>query len=340
MFALICKRSGSLVNPRISIITHLGFLQVPPIIPFSSQTTSLSLKSSKKDSFTVSYLINRCGLSPEIAASKSKTVVFNSPERPDSVLALLGKQGFDTSQISKLIRTYPTLLLVDPKKTLLPKLEFFRSIGASSDDIASNRGILRSSLDNKIIPFFNLLKSLGMSDKRLVSVMKRLRWNLHAVPSSFVSNVALLKQIGMPQASILSLIAGNPDILNQDMQKFDSCVNRLVKMGVDPCKLAFVQAIMTTCSASESTWEHKKEVYRRWGWSDHDLLSDFQRTIVPRCSVLRVLLSKGLLKEVPGVSRFIRTSEEEFLDKFVKKYLKLVPQLLSVYQGKVSWNGL
>ncbi|MBA0876271.1 hypothetical protein Goshw_006539, partial [Gossypium schwendimanii] len=80
--------------------------------------------SSNGHSFTVSYLINKCGFSPELASRVSKYVHFETPKKPDSLIVFLENHGFSQTQIVNLIKRQPTLLLSDTEKTLLPKLEF------------------------------------------------------------------------------------------------------------------------------------------------------------------------------------------------------------------------
>ena len=127
-------------------------LHFPPIFllhPFSSSSTSIA----ESHSFTVSYLIDSCGLSHKDALSASKSICLKTPEKPDSVLAFFDSHGFSKPQTSKMVKSRPSLLLTsDPDKTLLPKLDFFYSKGVSRLDVAkivvSNSVILNRSLEN------------------------------------------------------------------------------------------------------------------------------------------------------------------------------------------------
>ncbi|KAK3002425.1 hypothetical protein RJ639_022210 [Escallonia herrerae] len=380
MFAFICKRSGSPVDPRISRITQLGYLQISPLTSFSSQSTSLLLpdKSKQQESFVVSYLVNNCGLSLEVAISKSNRLHFESSLKPDSVITLFKDHGFTSTHITKLITTCPNLLLADPDKTLLPKLEFYRSIGASNCDLASGPALLNYSLHKRVIPCYQFLRSMLLSDQNAILVLKRLSCNfLHDVQSNLAPNVALLKQVGVPQHYISVAVLKYPHIMSTETHRFDDSVKEVLKMGFDPSKVCFVQALSVICGQTKLSWEHKKVVYKRWGWSDHEISSTFrkhplcmikseskimnvmdflvnkmgfqssaivrttnvlyyrlEKRIIPMCSDVRFLVLKGLLKKVPTIGTFIRLSEECFIDKFVKEYLKQFPQLLSVYQGK------
>lgn len=94
-----------------------------------SNPSVLSLRlfstTSNPQSYTVSYLINTCGLSPESALSASKAVGFETRDKPDSVIAFFKNHGFSELRITNLIRIRPTVLFSDVKCTLSPKIEFF-----------------------------------------------------------------------------------------------------------------------------------------------------------------------------------------------------------------------
>ena len=62
-----------------------------------------------------------------------------------------------------------------------------------------------------------------------------------------------------------------------------------------------------------------------------------EKRIIPRCSVVRVLLSKGLIEEGKlSLATVISNPEEYFSSKFVTRYVNQVPQLSNVYQGKMD----
>ncbi|XP_009368122.2 transcription termination factor MTERF15, mitochondrial-like isoform X2 [Pyrus x bretschneideri] len=297
--------------------------------------------SETQSNFTVSYLINSCGLSPKGAISTSKRVKLRSLERADSVLALLRDRGFSATQISKLVRSCPQLLVTKPEKTLLPKLEFFTSLGASKDDLAKflafSPAVLGMSLQERIKPTCHFLRK-QLSEKKLVVFLKR------GGPRIFLEGHS-------------KNVAPNIEILRES-------------------------AIKALCSSnSKSIWNRNSEVYKRWGWSENDVLSAFKRfpqcmtmsekkvmqvmeflvnkmewpagvinkypiivafglekRIIPRCLVVKVLMVKGFIKEIENVSlcSVMCPAEKCFLAKFVARYIDEVPALLSVYQGKVE----
>ncbi|KAL7172199.1 hypothetical protein ACSBR2_031820 [Camellia fascicularis] len=344
--------------------THLGFLPklhiTIPIKFFSSKKTSTPPTTKNEiECFTVSHLINSCGLSPEIANSISHKVHFRTSDGPDSVLSFFRDRGFSDFRISKLVRLSRTEV---------------------ADVVASAPFLLRYSLKNRLIPALDFIKRVVLLDKRGVfALMLRPRFFWIHVDKNAIPNVALLRELGVPQSCISLLVSGNPSVVAGNKDKFNLCARKAIEMGFDSSKVTFVDAICVFFGMSTAAWERKVEVYKRWGLSDDDIhwafkkfprcmiLSEkkitsgmdflvneigfepitvartpktlgysLEKRIIPRCSIIRVLSLNGLIKKEKGLSAILSTSEERFLDAFVTKYQDQVPQLLNVYQKKTD----
>ena len=378
----ICKRIGLIPKMWQAASTdQLHFLRNTTPYIFRS------FSASNQHSFTVSYLVNSCGLSPETAISASGKIRFENPKNPDSVLALLRNSGCTNTHITKIVTKLPSLLLVNPEKTLLPKLEFFRSMDLSGADLASilssRPSILRKSLRNVLIPKYNFLKSLNISNEDAVKVLKRSSWSSSGnLEETIAANIAVLREIGVPKSHISFLVARYHSI-GQRSDKFSENVKTVVEMGFNPLKFTFLNALQSFCQMTESTRQQKMEMYRGWGWSEDEILLafrtcpqcmqlsenkvtkvldflvnkmgwqpavvarapialclNFEKRVVPRCSVVKVLLLKGLVKKDLKLGHFLSVTEGDFMDKYVIKNLDDIPQLLDLYQGKVSYIEL
>ncbi|XP_059444751.1 uncharacterized protein LOC132176528 [Corylus avellana] len=390
MFGFLCSRQ---LLPLKHRRTHLGFLQQNGFFIVKSFTSVGSLSESnekrdeeKKHSFAVSYLINSCGLSTKsaILASQSHLVLFQSPERPDSVLNLFKENGFSNAQISKIVRMHPLILLSDPEKTLLPKIELLRSVGVSSSELitilSSNPFLFKINLKKRFIPSYDFIKSVLLVDEKVLTTLKRSpRAFLSNVTTTMAPNIALLRQLGAPPSTISFLVTNFPSEAFIKHTKFVEAVHQVREMGFDPMKTVFVLAIQVLLKMKKPKLESKLELYKRWGWSKDMALAAFKRSpncmlsseekitktmdflvnkigwpsaniarnpsvitlslenkIIPRCSVVQILLAKGLVKNNLGVGTFLRPTERIFLEKFVIKFQDDVPELLNVYQGKMS----
>lgn len=353
---------------------------------FLAQTTPFSIRcfsASNQSSFTVSYLVGTCGLTPATALSVSQKIHFENPKNPDSVVALLRKSGCTDAHIAKIIAKLPSVLLINAEKTLLPKIQFFLSIGLSGAHLgnllSSKPLILRKSLVKNLIPKYNFLKSVDIRNEDAIKVLRRSYWSsCGKLEANIAANAAVLREMGVPISNISYLVVRYHTI-SQRCDKFSENVKKVVEMGFNPMKFTFLNALQAVCQSTETTRQQKMEIYKRWGWSEDEILLafrtrpecmrmsekhvmkvldflvnkmgwppaaickepvaiclNFEKRVVPRCSVIKVLQLKGLVKEDLGLARFLKLTERDFFDKFVIKYQDTMPQLLDLYQGKIG----
>jgi mTERF domain-containing protein len=389
MFAFLYSSSRQLlfIKHRTSTRrTQLSLVQKNAFFMFKS-FTSIGLSESEKrkeHSFTVSYLINSCGLSPKSALLASKKLHFKNPDRPDSVLNLFKENGFKNTQITKLITNYPSFLLSDPENTILPKIEFLRSIGVSSSELADifsyNPELLKKSLKKNLIPNYDFLKSLLIENEKVITTLKRSQWSfLNNLTKTMVPNIELLREIGAPQSTISFLVTTSPFAASIQHSKLVKAVQEVKEMGFNPSRVVFMEALKVVLSLRKPTREYKFEIFRRWGWSKEDFLVAFrkhpcfmllseekitkamnylvnklgrpstdiarnpvvlyyslEKRIIPRCSVVQILIAKDVVKNDLCLSTFILITEKSFLERYVYKFQDIVSQLLSVYHSKMD----
>ncbi|XP_031271490.1 transcription termination factor MTERF15, mitochondrial-like [Pistacia vera] len=358
------------------------------LLPSSIRSFSTNIEQVKKEhSFTASYLINSCGLSPEKAKSVSKRIKLQSTEQPDSVLKVLRNHGFTAAHITKLVRMRPSLLLANPERSILPKFEFFKSLGITDAELASvcssTPAILGHSLENLLIPNYKFLKSVLLSDANVIKSFRKKSWLFQQDLAKNVSpKLTVLRELGMPEPFIALILTCFASIVLQKFEKFDQNVKKVIELGFDPQKCGFIHAMQVFAAMSQSTWEQKLNVFRGWGWSDKDIMLVFrkcpncmntsesimnamdflvnkmgwqstdialypdvfllslEKRVIPRCLVIKVLQSKGLLKKNLSPSTCVKPVEKLFLDRFVTKYLDQVPELMNIYQRKEGFQDL
>uniref|UniRef100_A0A7N2N476 Uncharacterized protein n=1 Tax=Quercus lobata TaxID=97700 RepID=A0A7N2N476_QUELO len=63
---------------------------------------------------------------------------------------------------------------------------------------------------------------------------------------------------------------------------------------------------------------------------------NLEKRIIPRCSVIQILIARDLVKDDLSFSSFLLVNEKSFLKKYVSKFQDYVPQLLSLYQNKMD----
>ncbi|TYI95852.1 hypothetical protein E1A91_D01G028100v1 [Gossypium mustelinum] len=297
-----------------------------------STTLRFFSNTSNQNSFTVSYLMNKCGFTPEFASFASKYVHFETPERPDSLFAFLENHGFSKTQILNLIKRRPRLLIYDTEKTLLPKLEFFYSIGFSRPELTkiltSYPAVLICSLKKQIIPSFNLLRNLFQSDDKAIKTIKRYgAIFVYEFERNLIPNMNVLRGIGVPESNILMLLNHQPRPLLYDQVRLKEIVEEVKRMGFDSSTKKFIDVVIALSSMSKSTLEKKFDVYRRWGWSDQEIHEAFQR--YPMCMAVsedKIMAVMDFLVNKMGYSSTLVAKQSSILRQSLEK--RIVPRAL------------
>ncbi|XP_059623159.1 transcription termination factor MTEF1, chloroplastic-like [Cornus florida] len=214
---------------------------------FETQSITNHSNFTEKQPLTVSYLTNSCGLSLESAISASKKVNIKSTEKSNSVLELLRSHSFTENHISCIISRYPNLLLADPERTLIPKIEYFESLGLVGRDlprILCSCNVLFTSLENQIKPTFNFLQQYIGANENLIHALKRcsrvIGYNVEKV---LVPNIHTLRSHGVPKSHIGKLIMLQPRALMLGGDVFKEVTDAVKDMGFDPKSIYYILAV-------------------------------------------------------------------------------------------------
>ncbi|XVF62619.1 hypothetical protein PTKIN_Ptkin09bG0022800 [Pterospermum kingtungense] len=255
------------------------------LIVFHENPSVLSLRlfstSSNQQSFTVSYLIKKCGFSPETALKASKSFNFETPDKPDSVIAFFRNHGFSNTQITTLLKRRPRTLVSNVDKVILPKVDFFYSTGFSRSDLTTvlskRPHILATSLQNQIIPSFNILRDLLLSDENVIKAIKRYpRIFSYDFNAYMLPNIKILGNCGVPEDIIVKALQWQPKTFFKSPVRLKEIVEELKEMGFNPEKVSYVLAVHILGSMSKSTLGKKISTYKMYGLSEEEVLETFR----------------------------------------------------------------
>ncbi|BBG96561.1 Mitochondrial transcription termination factor family protein [Prunus dulcis] len=148
---------------------------------------------------------------------------------------------------------------------------------------------------------FNLEKSTSVNALCALCGKNKLVWS---------RSREVLKTWGWSEGDFLSAFRKNPQCMIVSEKKLMQAMDLLVnKMGWSSGMIAKYPVVLSL---------------------------SLERRLIPRCSVVKVLLLKGFINENLNLGSLLKRTEKQFLEIFVNRYLGEVPELLSVYQGKVD----
>lgn len=365
-----CHRLRALLNSPKCLHLH-------PRRSLNNLFFSTAISDSDQPSFTVSYLTNNFGLSSQDALKASKRLRFNTPDKPDTVIAFFKTHGFSIDQIQSIIRRDPLVFVSNPIKSILPKLQFLASKGVSPEHIivtvSRNPRFLRVSLNKHIIPTFELVRSFCPSDKKAIDCV--IAFPATISDGRMKPNLKFLLDTGVTRSSIYRLLTSRPSVIFSSVLR--TAVEEIKELGFHPSSYNFCVALLAKKAITKSQWDAKVDALKSWGYSEDAILTAFKRgpnlmlrsldklnavmrfwiqqlgwdpllllaapelfglsiekRLSPRASVIRYLLSKGLMKKDASLTAPFYLTDEVFLQRYVNRFEEEAYCLLKLYRGE------
>ncbi|XP_047043699.1 transcription termination factor MTERF8, chloroplastic-like [Lolium rigidum] len=250
-------------------------------IPFAhtySSSAVADLPNSEPCPATVSYLIS-CGLSPAGAAvtATTKKIRILSTEKADAVRALLRDHGFDDNDIVRTVRSAPTILLADPERVILPKIQFFASLGFEPRKLATAPLLLTRSLDEHLVPSIQFLRGvIGSEDDLRLGFSRAPRALLADVEKDMRPVVEALRRCGFTDAAISELLVTQMGVLLTSPDRISEVFEQLKAIGMCISDPRFMHCFREMCRLKKDAWLRKLALYQSFGLSEGEVLEIFK----------------------------------------------------------------
>ncbi|ESQ28140.1 hypothetical protein EUTSA_v10019750mg [Eutrema salsugineum] len=190
----------------------------------------------------------------------------------------------------------------------------------------------------------NKVLDLGFDPKTLMFVEA-----LHVVyqmsDKTIEDKVNVYKRLGFEVEDVWAMFKKWPKFLTHSEQKIVDTMETFLGLGFSRDEFAMMAKRFPQCLGCSSVTLKKKTefVVKKMNWSLKAVTSNpavfgynFEKRIVPRCNVIKTLMSKGLMKsELPPMSHVLAVTDEAFLNKFVRKLddKEIVADLMAILTG-------
>ncbi|KAM7476829.1 hypothetical protein LguiB_024072 [Lonicera macranthoides] len=231
-------------------------------------------------------------------------------------MKILRKYVKTNEKVVAAVKHWTCLSSCDMKGILQPNVEFLLSEGVPRTTIENlivwHSRTLIVKLD-KFVTIVEILKKLGFKPTSTTFIVA-LRCLVSVSDSTSERKVQLFKSWGWSEEQIVSAFKRDPLSLAGSEEKIRSIMDFYVNtMKLNPADIA---AYPTVLRFSLNT-----------------------RTR-PRYNVIKVLVSKNLIKKPKKLVWISALTEKEFLKRFVDKHLDQVPNLMEIYRGTITGDKI
>ncbi|GAB2303108.1 hypothetical protein Dimus_037103, partial [Dionaea muscipula] len=214
----------------------------------------------------------------------------------NSTIDFLKQFGLDDSQVEKIAKSHPNLLRSKVEKTLIPKIRVLEDFGICGSElisvIASNPSLLNFST-KYLLAKLDFLKSIlgSVENVRNVIIKETNRLSSASLTKVLQPNFELLKSYGISDERLQKFLVHNPWCLCHNPKRVqESLVGVEQVLGIPRKSGMFLYGFMVMVSLSKRDLELKFELFKRYGWSESDVLVMAKR--FPQC----LLTSEAKLK--------------------------------------------
>ncbi|XP_009614341.1 uncharacterized protein LOC107829073 [Nicotiana tabacum] len=265
-------------------------------------------------------------------------------------LQFLQSIGFSEDECRKIICRNPNILLCSIRKLLTPSFNSLKTFMGSKVKamaaIKRSPQILNMKISHSLKQTIQVLHQIGIPDSQVSEFIFKSPVILTINPQK-MSEVGLrLKEMGFDVTSTAFRTAfAAMSILRHS--KLERKLETYRSIGFSDVEILNIFRSQPTCMFySEENIRAIVAFYvDRLHFSPSHLsqrpaflLCSVERRLIPRCSVMQVLWSRGIISEVGKLSSILMTMEKDFLPKYVTKYEAKVPELLAAYRGELKFK--
>ncbi|RID44699.1 hypothetical protein BRARA_I01477 [Brassica rapa] len=184
---------------------------------------------------------------------------------------------------------------------------------------------------------------LGFSVEDVWDMFKKWPNSLKFSGKKVTQTFETLKKCGLLDEEVVALLKKNPQFLRVSEENIASSIETFLGLGFSKGEFAMMIKRYPVCIGFSAETVKKKTEFlvEEMDWSLEAVVShpqvfsySMEKRMVPRCNVIRALMSKGLLgSELPSVCSVLACTDKVFLRRYVRKHddKGLVAELMAIF---------
>lgn len=256
--------------------------------------------------------------------------------------------GLSRQDIVKIIIREPFVLARSLKGHIIPVFDFLENLFGSKEDaaIVFKRCplISRYTVKNYLALNIATLRDVGVPDSRISKLAIRCPFMIMTQPHRLKAAAAAVKELGLnPKLSVFGIAVTIMGWSSRSTWEAKLDVFRSYGLSDEEIYAAFKKQPMFLTLREKKVRVTMEFFIKKLCWSPSKLLTmpgvlllSLEGRIIPRLSVLHVLVSEKLLKKCPSINSMLKISEKSFVQKFMVKYHDEFPLVLEAHHGSMK----
>lgn len=264
-------------------------------------------------------------------------------------LDFLRSIGVSNTDLPKILIRNTHFLTSSLEKSIMPRYEVIRSFVRNDKEVVSalkrgTWGTHNAWIVNDAVQNIEVLRKLGVLQSSISLLVSNFPNVAFARHSRFVKAVNSVKEMGFDPLMSYFVLAVEV-IAKMNKENWESKIKIFARWGWsrDMCLLAFQKQPHCMMLSEKKIMKTMNFLMNDVGLPPQDIVGspavlyrNLEKTLIPRCTVIKILKSTGLIKSGLRISTFICITEKTFLGRYVNPFRKDLPLLLDAYKGQNS----
>ncbi|KAG6633300.1 hypothetical protein CIPAW_12G039000 [Carya illinoinensis] len=348
---LLLADLGNTLKPNMELFKSIGFSGASLAKMLTKFPTVL-----ESDAYTAVDFFRAQGLSDvQIKTLTMKCPVlytYNAQKTLKPKVEFFRSLGLSDLEITKLLSASPYILRTSLEKQIIPCVQELRRILGTDENvlkvIKAYSEVIRINVVHMLLPNIATLISHGVPQSLVFKLFFIRPLPLRIDSNRFNEIVSDVMKLGFKPNCLQFIVAiGSMAQNSKTLWELKVQAFRSFGLSEDEIYAAFKRHPLCM-SCSEKKIKKMMDLFVNKLKMKPSKISkcpillqlSLEKRIIPRCSVLQLLMLKGLIKEDTSIVYILRMTEKKFMEKFVSKYQNEVPDVVKANQGKIEFQGL
>ncbi|XP_059442852.1 transcription termination factor MTERF5, chloroplastic-like [Corylus avellana] len=308
----------------------------------------------ESDAYTVVDFFRAHGFSDEqistLTMKRPRLYLYDADKNFKPKLKFFKSLGLSVPEIANLLSTEPAILERSLEKQIIPCVQELRRILGTDENvlkaIKADYRVIVANVEKVLKPNMSMLISHGVPQSLALKLFLFGSRSLHMSTFRFSEIISEVMKLGFDPNNLLFVIAIRSMAMSKTLWEQKMKAYRSFGLSEDEIFSAFKsqpfflsvseKKIKKSMSFFVNKLKMKPSLISK---NPNILLFSLEKRIIPRCSVLQLLISKRLIKENTSIFHAIAMPENKFVEKLVTKYQNEVPDVVRAHQGNMEFQG-
>lgn len=255
--------------------------------------------------------------------------------------------GIVGPDLPKFICSNYVVLVASLNNRIIPSCNFLKGFLQTNENLVralkQTRCVVIHNIEKMMVPNITTLRSHGVPESHIAKLMMLEPHALMLKDDLFKQAVLKILEMGFRPTSLLFILAVRSMSRSKRNRNKKMDILRSFGWSQDEIFMAFrMQPMLMICS-DKKIKKVMDFLVNKAGLKPSDvarcpnlLLTSLERRIIPRCTLLQILVAKGMFKKDLDIVWALNSTKARFEKRYVSQYKDCVPEVIKAYQSEVG----